>query len=347
MAIEARIVNRGLANILAFFSDPDGLAPRPKTRALEKLNWDRLIRAASRQYTLAIVQHNITENPIGITVPSSVLREIESRLARFQLKTAFHRDALVEALSEFSRRRQKVVVLKGPALAERYYPEPWLRLFSDIDLMVPRSVIPEVQDTLHYLGYEPQDPDKERLCLEEYGELTLTRRYDPVPIKLELHWDFVNSRSLRSVAGVRARDFWGRAAPTSILGVPAFELAPEDSVFGLVLHLAYNHQFHRLLSLVDICQILRRCGDEFDWDRLVNLAQKRNLKLAFSTTFRLAHGLFGLSIPGEVRPYFAPTRLYSKVAEHLLGKQLLGSPSRPRGSLRRKLYREVLKREGR
>jgi hypothetical protein len=305
-----------------------------------------MVSAALRHHTLAIVEDNITKARVEVTVPRSVLRDIDNRLAPCRLLTAFHRDILVEVLNEFSKRKQRVVVLKGPVLAERYYPKVHLRLFSDIDLMVPRSAVPEVQATLHDLGYEIEEPQKEELRLEKYGEIPFVRHRDPVPIKLELHWDFVNSRSLRLVAGVRARDFCDRAVPTSVLGAPAFELTPEDTVFGLVLHLAYNHQFHHLLSIVDICLVLRRCGDGFDWDKFLGLAQKKRLRLAFSTAFTFADELFGLRIPKKASEYFAPDRLSSKLAAPLLSKRFLANSNYFRKSMRRKLYREALKREG-
>ena len=46
------------------------------------------------------------------------------------------------------------IVLKGPAISDRLYPDPGLRPYNDLDLLVARRALQDAKAALSAIGYE-------------------------------------------------------------------------------------------------------------------------------------------------------------------------------------------------
>ena len=53
----------------------------------------------------------------------------------------------------FENQSIQVAFLKGIQTSEKYYEEPWIRYYSDVDILVAREMIPEVEKLFYQLGY--------------------------------------------------------------------------------------------------------------------------------------------------------------------------------------------------
>jgi hypothetical protein len=67
---------------------------------------------------------------------------------------------LGEILTAFARAGVAVIVLKGPALASEHYPDPALRPFTDLDLLVRRHDRDRAIDVLSAVGYVHASPGR-------------------------------------------------------------------------------------------------------------------------------------------------------------------------------------------
>jgi len=65
------------------------------------------------------------------------------------------RSQLREIADEFARRHLPAAVLKGPDFADRLYPQPHFRPFTDIDLLIPFDARGEADSAMKQLGYSP------------------------------------------------------------------------------------------------------------------------------------------------------------------------------------------------
>lgn len=79
------------------------------------------------------------------------------------------------------------VLVKGPAVAIRYYPDPSLRPFVDLDLLVPRARLEMAAAALQAEGYE-REVEYRRDFTAQYGHDIHLVRPGPPRIDVELHW---------------------------------------------------------------------------------------------------------------------------------------------------------------
>lgn len=75
----------------------------------------------------------------------------------------------------------QVVLLKG-AVLKGLYPLPELRTMGDVDILVPKAQLGQVQDCLTTLGYTKRESHNEKHDV-----------YDGEGFHLEVHWSLVNA----------------------------------------------------------------------------------------------------------------------------------------------------------
>ena len=102
------------------------------------------------------------------------------------------------------------MVLKGPEFADRLYPQPAVRVFSDIDLLIPKTAGAAAEAVMRRLGYEPAASSMK--YDEGYGERGWRRPKSPGGL-VEIHWNLVNSPTLRRMVSVELADLQVEPAP--------------------------------------------------------------------------------------------------------------------------------------
>ncbi len=190
-------------------------------------------------------------------------------------------DELTAALGQ----RVPVVVLKGPIFADRLYPHPALRTFTDADLLVRPGDVEAADETIRQLGYRHKDTQMK--YAEGYGE----RAYladGPAGGAVELHWNLVNSPSLRRGISVEYDDLHitdqadGRQA-----------ISPASLLLIAAVHAAASHSFDRLQLLWDVCLAARGAAGEIDEDWLADAAKRTGASLAVAAALDLSARVLG------------------------------------------------------
>jgi len=162
-----------------------------------------------------------------------------------------------------------IILLKGPEVAARY-PDPALRPFGDLDLLVPRA--DDAQRMLLAVGCSevtaPWLPSHHRPALRCPGSLLL----------LEIHerpaWpDWTTART----------DELFLSAVPSVLGVDGIlTVPPAQQAVLLAAHSWHHEPYRRLIDLVDIAVMT----DELDPDELQQLAERWALGRVWCATTR-------------------------------------------------------------
>lgn len=142
-------------------------------------------------------------------------------------------------------------IVKGMAFARDLYPSTADRPFSDIDILVPASVLADCErilDDLDYIRFTRDIFDKSEANQEQKwgykGDTTLL---------VELHTNLVH------VPALRRRISYGHEA-FSMAGDSGQR--PFAGHFATaVVHAAAGHKFHQLRLLVDVLQAARRLSD--------------------------------------------------------------------------------------
>ncbi len=172
-----------------------------------------------------------------------------------------------------------MIVLKGPDFADRLYA-PSMRLFTDLDLLVSADAMDAAAGELLSLGYrETHAPMK---YADGYGERTFA---PPQPGgSVELHWNLVNSPTVRRGVSVRLDDLQLQDHPQ---GTPPQAATPASQLLIACVHAAASHSFDRLGPLWDIVQIVR-ASEPLDEDYLRQAVRATGAGLAVATALDLA-----------------------------------------------------------
>lgn len=141
--------------------------------------------------------------------------------------------------------RVTALVVKGAALAQTVYPEPWMRPMSDVDLLVADAHLERAITALAGAGFavDPRPADR-RLSYPVFNEVMLSYPVGPGSLLVELHTslDKVVRRSIDLPAIAARSRPW-----TSALSLPALE----DQLLIVVLHAA-TADFDHAVAWLDL-----------------------------------------------------------------------------------------------
>ncbi len=247
------------------------------------------------------------------------------------------RGQIRDIAGEFKAAGIPVAILKGADFADRLYQDASLRPFTDLDLLVPESAVPDAEKAMSRLGYVPRDASMK--YRNGYGERSWVRpdRYEGT---VEIHWNLVNSPTIRRGVGVAWEDLLFETGREEGDGIsrPA---APARLLIAAV-HAAASHGFDRLQPLYDVGLASRACRSEADIHWLCETARRTGAELPLAASLALCRRLFGE--PACVRLQ-AAMRLPCRGAWSVLltrGVVLRGHSRLD--SFKRQLFRELLKR---
>lgn len=247
---------------------------------------------ADKLQTLAEVQN--------FPVPLSAARHLAGALqlaARQRLSVQWEAHCLQHALGALG---VPVVLLKGAAYVMAPVGQGAAisrgRMFGDIDVLVPRETLGEVESALMLDGWVSAKADAYdqlyyRQWMHEIPPMTHIRRGTVI----DVHHTILplTARHAPDPALIIAR-------AAAVPGLPALRVpGPEDLLIHSVTHLVHEGELHNgLRDLHDIDGMLRNFGSEAAfWDRLVANAEGNDLAGPLLLGLRLAHAVFGSPVP--------------------------------------------------
>lgn len=195
-----------------------------------------------------------------------------------------------------------VILLKGAAYVMAALPAAHGRVFSDIDLLVPKAALPQTESLLMLSGWmnthhTPYDQRYYRQWMHELPPLQHLQRNTVVDVH---HTILPETSRLRPDA---ARLI---AASLPVPGVAGLRmLCPADMVLHSMTHLFMNDDMrHALRDLSDLDLLLRHFGDggaggpDF-WQRLVEHAGWHQLRRPLFYGLRYTAQLLGTPVPAS------------------------------------------------
>ncbi len=298
---------------------------RPSACAgLSMPQWDLLVRQARRAELLAHLHAVFEVECLLDAVPPAVLRHLESArtYARAQQRVVrWEAHCLRRALRSLGL---PVVLLKGAAYVLAGLPNARGRLFSDIDILVPKARLAEVERALLQHGWmsthlNAYDQRYYRTWMHELPPLRHLRRrtvldvhHNILPETARLHPD-----PARLLAAATTVD------PQGEIQV----LAAEDMVLHSATHLFHDGELERgLRDLVDLDAMLRHFADgETFWERLLARAQVLQLQRPLYYALRHVARMLETPVPATVMAASAmgrPPRPLSQLMDALFARAL-------------------------
>jgi hypothetical protein len=265
---------------------------------LTPLEWETILGQARQSRLLGrLAQHHAANNWLSM-VPAQPRLYLEGAMRlidRQHHQVQWEVDCIRRALQHVDC---PIVMLKGAAYFVANLPPRHGRLFSDIDIMVPRERLPEIEGALFRAGWisDERDPYNQRYYREwmhEIPPLTHVQRRTVI----DVHHTITPPTSRYKVDGKLLLD-----RITAIEGAAElFVLAPEDMVLHSAVHLFQEGEFdHGLRDLLDLTDLLDHFGkDAKFWPTLFNRAEQLDLGVPlFHALFHIRR-LFGVEAPAQ------------------------------------------------
>ncbi|MET0025156.1 MAG: nucleotidyltransferase family protein [Sedimenticola sp.] len=287
--------------------------------------WDLLIRQARSAGLLAYLYDSaerlnlldsVPEGPYAHLYSARILTNKHQRDIRWEVH------CILRALEEH---QHPVILLKGAAYLMVGLPISKARIFSDVDILVPKEEIGKTEETLRLKGWVSNTPDEYdqryyRTWMHELPPMrhrvrntTLDVHHNILPTTARLHPDAERLRNNAStVAGYD--------------GLQVF--APEDMVLHSATHLFHDGELeHGIRDLVDLDSLLRHFSERNSgfWHTLTTRAETIGLQRPLYYALNYTNAILQTPVPSEVMQGIqssAPGLLLSRLMDSLFTRAL-------------------------
>lgn len=257
--------------------------------------WQRVVRLSRRLRLLGRLAEAVAAHGEVDRVPEPVARQLEAelRFARWQtraLQWAAERVGVALFDAPYPR-----VLLKGAAYIADGMALGRGRLPSDIDMLVPRSALPDAQRRLAEAGWKelPLD-DHDARYYREWSHEAPPMRHAQHSLELDLHHNI-----LPPVARVNvdADLLLARVRPSSWAGWHVLD--PLDQILHSAAHLFQDSELtDRLRDLVDLDALMRlHVADDARWSLLIDRACQLGLGEPLALACHFLRAWFQTPIP--------------------------------------------------
>jgi len=261
--------------------------------------WDLLLRQLRQAGLTASLHAQLQSLDLLEAIPGQPRRHLQwaaQAAAQHRSSVRFEVDAIVNAMQPTG---VTVVLLKGAAYVMAQLPNGAGRIFSDIDILVPRQQLDEVESALmlagwHSTHHDAYDQRYYRQWMHELPPLTHAIRdtvidvhHAILPLTARLRPD--SMRLLQNAAPVPG-------------AVGLQTLGPLDMVLHSAAHLFLNGEFeHGFRDLADLHALLCHFGVRADfWAGLASRAAELELSRPLFYALRYARFFFQTPLPSAV-----------------------------------------------
>ena len=171
-----------------------------------------------------------------------------------------------------------IVLFKGPEVAARY-PDPTLRPYGDLDILVPDA--PAAHEALKAAGFREIGDPALFVDIHHLQPLAL----HPFPLLVEVH---TRPKWIDALEPPPTSELIAAAVPSRVDVDGISTLRPDHHTLVLVAHAWAHEPLRRILELVDIAAMI----EELDRDDLEKLAREWRMTRVWNTTLAATDALF-------------------------------------------------------
>jgi len=262
-------------------------------------DWESLIRQARAADLLGTLAVRLATRDLLGHVPAAPRAHLTGALYRCRAQEAAVRREVEAVRGILQPLHIPVILLKGAAYVMAELPPARGRMFSDVDILVPRDALPAVESTLMLGGYATTHPHPydQRYYRRWRHELPPMQHVKRMTI-IDVHHTIV-----ADISGVHVDTAALFAAAVPLAAVPGMHvLAPVDMVLHSATHLFRNEDLtHGYRDLVDLDALLGRFGaDPAFWSALPARASQLGLGRPLYYALHWTWRMFGTVAPAPV-----------------------------------------------
>ena len=210
---------------------------------------------------------------LGIELPEQLNREW---LGHYLYQIAEEKKALsqIKELKEIlDHEGIPMILLKGASAILRLYPQPGLRTFVDLDILIPADKVSVFKRIMRMKGYKPlatlTSPEDEDL---QQFECHLDPFWKEENLMIEPHLSILGAGGNHLVA---LPEIWEEKEETKSNGIFVGHLSKEHFIIHSFLHCANDLSFYGFIEikgLIDVLLTLKTRG--LDWLKVMDIIQK-------------------------------------------------------------------------
>ena len=282
-------------------------------------DWTSLLCVARAESLIGSLAHRIEHQPLPDRV-ALILQDARADAGHVRTQALWEAEMARRALDGIA----PVILLKGTAYAAAGLDAAVGRSIGDLDILVPRTDLPAVEQALLAAGWEwvkqnAYDDHYYRSWMHELPPL-IHRERDRM---IDVH------HTILPLTARRRPDAAAMIADSIALPGGLRRLAPADMVLHAIAHLfADGDLAGGLRNLWDIDRLIRQFASADDFpNRLVERARRHQLLVPTALALRLAARLYGTPVPTALAGRRRPAdRLYER---RLLARDGWGRATRP------------------
>ncbi|NOS87260.1 MAG: nucleotidyltransferase family protein [Methylococcaceae bacterium] len=266
--------------------------------ALSLTQWDIVIRQARRAHVLARLRQLLQSAGLLAQIPPQPLLHLESAhiyYERFQGSLQREIRHVQEALKPLEI---PVILLKGSAYSVAGNNAALGRTFSDIDILVTETALPDVEMALINAGWitstlDPYDQKYYRQWMHEIPPMRHLSRQTSI----DVHHNIL-PKTVRSCPD--AQQLWANRVPVPEQNL--WLLSPEDRVLHSAAHLFHEGEWAMgFRDLSDLDLLLKEfSATEGFWANLLQRAETLKLQIPLFYALRYTHQILQTPIPEAI-----------------------------------------------
>ena len=287
--------------------------------AARVIGWDRVIDIAKHHAILPLV-HRYLKAECPSAVPESAIAKIRTEWQLIILYNRHLTAELVRLMGLLETAGIPAVTFKGPVLAAMAYGSIELRQFSDLDILVRQTDLPQIAKILTAQGYVSPHTRREGLATGYFQESEDAFFAADAMGAVDVHWN-ITPRAFRFAPTEEA--LWRRAHRVDLDVGTVTAIAPEDLLLYLCVHAA-KHGWVTLGSICDIAETIRS-RPSIPLMEILEEATALGSRRMFLTGICLAHDLVDAPIPANVVEIARSDRAARALASRVAGQLFSGS----------------------
>ncbi len=228
-------------------------------------NWESFFDLMKFNKTLPLSYYRLKEEGLWGEVPERIQNSIEEIALKVKVQNQARIDGSLKFLTQFKTQGIPVALLKGIALAESIYHNPFYKRMNDIDILIHKEDLKrifKIYESLHYFSIEePTSGGPEGK--EKSDPVSFVA---PVFVSQDMSTIIGTQWGIKSPATGYKIDYpgiWARMRPVHFHGLDLLMLSAEDALHHLCLHLGFFKISVR--DIMDLYNLLRYESARFNW----------------------------------------------------------------------------------
>ena len=269
---------------------------------LDPSRWSGLLAATRNERITGLLVRAILDGALPATPEQS---DEAGRAHRASMATALILEATLVTVGRLlGEAGVDYRVLKGPGVAHLDYPDPALRSFGDIDLLVPSTRFDLAVEALVAVGHQRRYPEPRPGFDRRFSKGSCL--VSPDGPEVDLHRTLaMGPYGLR----IKLDDLWHRSSIFELAGQQFHALGPEERFLHACFHAVLGDNPIRLASLRDVAQM--QLARPLDVERTLRLSSSWEADAVVARAVKVAGEALGLAGNGTLTPWaaeFSPGR---------------------------------------